>query len=117
MIALGSHACAVLGNDEKLQKQLQNAGERVGERVWPLPLWPEHKKQIRGNTGDLTNTGGREAGCITAAALLSHFVGETRWAHLDIAGNEETGRDLAYCVKGATGFGVRLIVETLRTWR
>jgi len=96
---------------------VQDAGDRAHERAWPLPLWPAHQRQIRGDIGDLKNTGGREAGSITAAALLSHFVGEARWAHLDIAGNEMTTRDQPYCPKGATGFGVRLLVELLRHWR
>jgi leucyl aminopeptidase len=117
VIALGSHCCAVIGNDDKLSRALQDAGDRAHERAWPLPLWPEHKRQIKGDVGDLKNTGGREAGSITAAALLSHFVGETRWAHLDIAGNEMASRDQPYCPKGATGFGVRLLVELLRHWR
>ena len=117
IVALGKHACAVLGNDEGLVKRLRTAGDRCGERAWPLPLWDAYKEQIRGDVADLKNTGGRDAGTITAAALLSHFVGETRWAHLDIAGNESSSSDLPYCVRGATGFGARLLVELLRSWR
>jgi leucyl aminopeptidase len=117
VIALGSHCAGLLGNDEKLAERVRSAGERAHERVWPLPLWAEHKKQIQSHIADIKNTGGREAGTITAAAFLSHFVGEIPWVHLDIAatawanGGEPTG------VKGATGFGVRLLVELLRGWR
>ncbi len=116
VIALGSHCCAVLGNDDELIDRVRAAGDRAHERAWPLPLWEEHKRQIRGDVGDLKNTGGREAGSSSAAALLSYFVGDTPWAHLDIAGNEmASGSDIA--VKGATGFGVRLLLELLRSWR
>ncbi len=117
VIALGSACCAVMGNDEALATKIRAAGDRCRERVWPLPLWDEHKKAIRGDVGDIKNTGGREAGTSTAGAFLSHFVGETPWAHLDIAGTAWTNSSQPYCVKGATGFGVRLLVELLRQWK
>ena len=117
IVALGTHCCAVMGNDERLIRRVRDAGDRAHERAWPLPLWDEYKRQIRGDTGDLKNTGGREAGSITAAALLSHFVGDVPWAHLDIAGNEFSSRNGPLGSKGATGFGVRLLVELLRSWR
>jgi leucyl aminopeptidase len=117
VIALGGVCCAVMGSDEKLIRQIRDAGDRAHERAWPLPLWEEHQAAIKGAVGDLKNTGGRAAGSSTAGALLSHFVGDTPWAHLDIAGNERTENGSAYCVKGATGFGVRLLLELLRNWR
>jgi len=117
IVALGNHCCAVMGNDEGLIERVRAAGDRAHERAWPLPLWDEYKEQIRGEVGDLKNTGGRDGGSITAGALLSYFVGEIPWAHLDIAGNESTPRDLPYCPRGATGFGVRLLVELLREWK
>jgi leucyl aminopeptidase len=106
-----------MGNDEGLIKKLRDAGDRAHERAWPLPLWDEHKKQIAGTVGDIKNTGGREAGTSTAGAFLSHFVGDIPWAHLDIAGTAWTNSNQAYCVKGATGFGVRLLLEALRSWK
>jgi leucyl aminopeptidase len=117
VIALGSHCAGVMGNDEKLIDRVQAAGKRAHERAWPLPLWDEHKKQIRSHIADIKNTGGREAGTLTAAAFLSHFVGETPWAHLDIAGTAWANDAGSTGVKGATGFGVRLLVELLRGWR
>ncbi|MFQ5514661.1 MAG: leucyl aminopeptidase [Myxococcota bacterium] len=116
VIALGSACCGLFGNDDRLIRRIREAGERSHERAWPLPLWDEHKKQIKGDVGDIKNTAGREAGPSTAAAFLSHFVGETPWAHLDIAGTAWTNRSRPYCVKGATGFGVRLLLELLRSW-
>ncbi len=65
---------------------------------------------------DLKSAAGRHAGSITAAALLSYFVGETPWAHLDIAGNELSNGDEPIATKGASGFGVRLLLELLRSW-
>ena len=117
VVALGEVACAVLGSDEKLADKLRAAGEATHERVWPLPLWDEHKNAIKGTFGDILNTGGRNGGVSTAAAFLSHFVGETPWAHLDIAGTAWTTKDMPYYVKGATGFGVRLLIEMLRGWK
>jgi leucyl aminopeptidase len=117
LVALGDVACAVLGNDEKLADKVRAAGEVTHERAWPLPLWDEHKTAIKGTVGDIVNTGGRNGGVSTAAAFLSHFVGETPWAHLDIAGVAWTTKETPYYAKGATGFGVRLLVELARNWK
>jgi len=117
LVALGDACCAVLGNDEKLADKVRAAGETTHERAWPLPLWDEHKTAIKGTVGDIVNTGGRNAGTSTAAAFLSHFVGETPWAHLDIAGVAWTTKEMPYYAKGATGFGVRLLVELARNWK
>ena len=117
LVALGDVACAVLGNDEKLIGRLRSAADATHERAWPLPLWEEHKTAIKGTVGDIVNTGGRNGGVSTAAAFLSHFVGETPWAHLDIAGTAWTTKETAYYAKGATGFGVRLLIELVRQWK
>ena len=117
VVALGEVACAVLGNDEKLIAKVQAAASATHERAWPLPLWEEHKTAIKGTVGDILNTGGRNGGVSTAAAFLSHFVGETPWAHLDIAGTAWTTKEMPYYAKGATGFGVRLLVELARRWK
>jgi len=114
IIALGSQASAILGNDEPLIRSLIRAGEASGERLWQLPLWDEYAKQLKSDIADLKNTGGRPAGTITAAAFLQAFVKGCPWAHLDIAGTawEEKGRP---CVpKGGSGVGVRLLIEWLR---
>jgi leucyl aminopeptidase len=117
VVALGDACCAVLGNDEKLAQKVRDAGDATHERAWPLPLWDEHKNAIKGTFGDIVNTGGRNAGVSTAAAFLSHFVGETPWAHLDIAGTAWTTKETPYYAKGATGFGVRLLVDLARNWK
>ena len=114
MVAFGPWATAALGNDEKLLEALRAAGQSCGERVWPMPLLPEHRRAMASTVADLKNSGGREAGMSTAAAFLKDFVGRTRWAHLDIAGSGWTAKRSAYHRGGATGVGVRLLLQLLR---
>ena len=95
---------------------MRSAGEATGERLWPLPLWQDYKDKIKSDIADIKNTGGREAGTITGAAFLEKYVGKIPWAHLDIAGTAWTTEEQPYRAKGATGFGVRLLLETLTRW-
>jgi leucyl aminopeptidase len=115
VIALGYHAAAVLGNDQALIQELLAAGDSAGERCWQLPLWEEYKRQLRSPVADLSNVGGRPAGSITAAYFLSEFAGDTRWAHLDIAGTAYGAEPLPYQRKGGYGFPTRLLVEWVRS--
>jgi leucyl aminopeptidase len=116
-VALGNWASAVLGNNERLIEALRRAGEASGERVWPLPLWEEHREEMKGRVSDLKQTGGRNGGTITAAAFLSHFTEGVPWAHLDIAPTAHTDRPGPYQPHGATGVGVRLLLELLQGWK
>ncbi len=115
VVALGSPCAGLMGNDDRWVKAVQRAGESSGDRAWPLPLWDDYSKMMESHVANLKNVAGREAGAITAAAFLKHFVGEETWAHLDIAGTawETTGK--AWIPKGATGYGVRLLVDLART--
>ncbi len=113
VVALGNHAIGVLGNDEGLIGELKAAGEECGERAWQLPLWEEYYEQIKSDVADVKNTGGRPGGTITAAAFLSKFVGDSAWAHLDIASTDWSDRERAYIPKGATGVGARLLIQFL----
>jgi leucyl aminopeptidase len=115
IIALGHHAAAVIGNDDGLAAELIEAGDASGERCWQLPMWDEYKKQLESPTADLQNVGGRPGGSITAACFLSEFVGDTTWAHLDIAGTAYGEGKLSYQRKGALGFPTRLLVEWVRS--
>jgi leucyl aminopeptidase len=115
IIALGHHAAAVLGNDDDLVAELRAAGEASGERCWQLPLWKEYREQLDSTTADLQNVGGRPGGSITAAAFLSEFVGDSTWAHLDIAGTAWGEGKLPYQRKGGLGFPTRLLVEWVRS--
>jgi leucyl aminopeptidase len=114
VIALGHHAIAVLGTDEALIQSVRDAGDRGGERCWPLPLWSEYRKQLKSEVADMMNVGGRAGGTITAAWFLREFVGDVPWAHLDIAGTAYGTEPLPYQRKGAYGVPVRLLVEWLR---
>jgi leucyl aminopeptidase len=121
VIALGHHASGLFGNDEDLIETMLAAGNLSGERVWPLPLWPEYDEQIKSTIADIKNTGGRPAGAITAAWFLAHFVNGRPWLHLDIAGTAWTeggwGELPPYLTKEtATGVGVRLLVHFARLW-
>jgi leucyl aminopeptidase len=114
VIALGSTYAAVIANDDELAKAVARAGEESGELTWRLPLHPEFKALMKGTVADLSNLASkRKAGTITAASFLEEFVGETPWAHVDIAGTAwEVGRE--YTGNDASGFGVRLLVELAR---
>jgi leucyl aminopeptidase len=116
VIALGHHAMAVLGNDPGLVDEVRGAGDRSGERAWPLPLWKEYRTQLESPAADLMNVGGRPAGTITAAVFLSEFVGDVPWAHLDIAGTAYgDGGKLPYRRKGGYGVPTRLLIEWVRS--
>jgi len=120
VVALGSQASGLFGNDQTLIERVKRAAEASGERVWQLPLWKEYSEQIRSDVADMKNSGGRAAGAITAAAFLKNFVGTTPWVHLDIAGTAYTAEDgtkvKTYTPKGATGVGVRLLIKLLKDW-
>jgi leucyl aminopeptidase len=114
LMALGSTYAAVISNDDELSGEVEEAGARTGELVWRLPLHQEYKDLIKGTVGDLTNAAAkRKAGTIYAGSFLEEFVGETPWAHVDIAGTAwDVGRP--YTGNDASGFGVRLLVELAR---
>lgn len=110
VIALGKHACGLLGNDDALVQDLLAAGQDSGDRAWQLPLFDEYQEQLKSPFADMANIGGREAGTITAACFLSRFTKAYQWAHLDIAGTAWiSGGDN----KGATGRPVPLLMQYL----
>jgi leucyl aminopeptidase len=116
IVALGSTYAGLLSNDDELSGRLSEAGERSGEIVWRLPLHEEYAALIKGTYADLDNAPeGRKAGTIVGGEFLSNFVGETPWAHLDIAGSA-WDLDRAYVGKGASGYAVRLLVELARSY-
>ena len=115
VIALGHHASAVLGTDDALVEELRAAGDLSGERCWPLPIWSEYRRQLDSHTADLKNVGGRPAGTITAACFLREFVGDAKWAHLDIAGTAYGEGKLPYQRPGGYGSPTRLLIEWVRT--
>ena len=116
MVALGGWATGLFANHEKLSDIIEEAGRTTAERAWPMPLLQGHKDEIRSQVADIKNTGGRAGGASTAAAFLWHFAGDTPWVHLDIAGTGWTSKTGPYQPRGATGVGVRLLLEVLRDW-
>jgi len=117
VVALGNVNTGLMGNDDKLVAKVEEAGRLTSEKVWRLPLDDEYAEQIKSDIADVKNIGGRGAGTITAAKFLEKFVGDTAWAHLDIAGTAWSDKAKPYCPKGATGVGVRLLTQLARDWK
>jgi leucyl aminopeptidase len=117
VVALGHHATGMMGNNSELMQRLRSAGEKTYERVWELPLFDEYEKLIKSDIADVKNAGGRWAGAITAGWFLKKFIGDYKWAHLDIAGTAILEENTDYTSKGGSGVGVRLLTEFLREWK
>lgn len=113
VVALGEERAGLIANDDRLAERLLAAAARSAEPIWRLPLGAEYRKAIAGVIADLKNTGGRWGGASTAAEFLRSFVGDEKWAHLDIAGPcfKETGKP-----GGATGFGTALLIDFLASF-
>lgn len=116
-VALGNYCSALFVNREELRAPLEDIGRTSGDYVWNLPLWDEYLEEIKGTFGDIANIGkgDRYGGAIHGAKFLEQFVGNTAWAHLDIA-PRMTSIDSEYLAKGATGVGVRYIVELAKQY-
>jgi leucyl aminopeptidase len=116
VVALGSTYAGLMSNDESWAGEVESAGDRTGEIVWRLPLHREYADMIKGRYGQIVNTTAkREATALTAGEFLHHFAGDLPWAHLDIAGTAYDVRRPYFADKGATGFGVRLLVDLVRS--
>jgi len=116
IIALGANVAALIGNNKQLIDRLRKLSDKMGEKMWELPLYDEYHEQIRSHYADIKNIGGRPGGAITAAAFLSNFVNDVPWVHIDIAGTawtQEGTHEKSYNHRGATGFGVRTLVKLL----
>jgi leucyl aminopeptidase len=116
VVALGKGmAGGLFTNNDELRDRLMGAASATQERLWPLPLWDDYKKAIESDVADIKNSGGRMGGVATSAIFLKQFT-DYPWAHLDIAGMALGEKDEGYLTKGATGFGVRLLLELLHNW-
>jgi leucyl aminopeptidase len=113
-IALGLKIAGLWGNDEAAVQRVEAAARFAGEKVWEMPLETEYRSMIDSDVADMTNTAERPAGAITAALLLSEFVSDQPWVHLDIAGPARSAKDEHYLTKGGSGFGVRTLVALAR---
>jgi leucyl aminopeptidase len=116
MVALGPGCTGVMGNDERLTRRLLKAAEAAGEKLWPLPLYPEYREHIRSEVADVKNSGIRYGGAITAGLFLQEFVDpKIPWAHLDIAGPAYFENGYGYAPRGATGHPVRTLLQFLHS--
>ncbi len=111
VVALGNKMSGMFCNDEQLAQDIIAAGKRAGEKFWPMPLDDDYAEQIESDIADIKQSGGRPASSVTAAKILENFVGDARWAHLDIAGTFLSDSQKPYQEKGATGFAVRTLAE------
>ena len=107
---------APLSEVPELGKRLLDAAEKAGERLWPMPLYPEFEEQIRSDVALIKNSGGRLGGACTGAAFLKTFAENTPWAHLDIAYMSNRPKDRPELARGATGFGLRTLVALIESW-
>ena len=118
IVALGTNVAAIVSNDEKLTKKINESSKRTTEEIWELPLNQDYMDMIKSDVADMKNVGiGRAAGTITAAAFLKNAIEKTPWTHIDIAGvawTQGSTKEKSYNPKGATGFGVRLILDYLQ---
>ncbi len=118
IVGLGHHYSGIMGNDDELVGRLIAAGERAGEPLWRLPLGKEYRKQLDSKVADIRNVGKKkDAGTITAAVFLQEFVGDTPWAHIDIAGTAWDFTEKSYVPAGPSGIGVRTFLTLVREWR
>ncbi len=114
VVALGKTMAGVMGNSNGLFNELQSAADRAGEKIWRLPIGDDQRELMKSDFADIVNSGPREAHPLHGGAFLSYFVPQDNsvpWMHLDIAGVADTEKELPYYAKGATGWGVRTLVE------
>jgi len=116
-VALGNNVAAVMGNDRSTISKLIVSGTKTYERLWELPMFDDYFDLMKSDHADvknvISNQPGNPAGTITGAVFLSHFIEDTNWAHIDIAGTAWCSSDEGYTSKGSTGFGVRLLTQFL----
>ena len=117
VVALGPKIGGIMTNHEPWAQQVRAAADRVGERLWPLPLPADYRKLLDSEIADMKNVGGSYGGAVTAGLFLAEFVGSTPWAHLDIAGPARSDSDDGYYTRGGTGYGTRTIIELAQSFR
>ena len=111
MVALGTQASGIMGNDEEFVKTLIDTAKRSGERFWQLPLWEEYFDGLKSDVADMKNSGNRWGGASAAGVFLQKFVKDVKWAHIDIAGTAFLDKPQKEFISGATGAGVRTMLK------
>jgi leucyl aminopeptidase len=115
VVALGEKIAGLFTCDDELADMVMQSSKKTGERIWRMPLPDDYKELLKSDTADISNMSStRWGGAITAALFLSEFVGDTRWAHIDIAGPASIKKGHDYCDAGGTGFGVRLFCDLIQ---
>jgi len=121
IVALGTNVAGIVSNNSKLTSKVMSSSTKTSEEVWELPLNDDYMDMVKSKVADIRNIGmGRAAGTITAAAFLANSVGNVPWVHFDIAGTawiQPSTKNKSYNANGATGFGVRLVVDYLMNQR
>lgn len=111
VVALGKITTGLFGTPDAWVEEVRRVAEREGDRAWPMPIFEEYQDQLKSEIADMTNTGGRPAGAITAALFIKEFSGGLPWVHMDIAGTAWSEEARPYQAKGATGVAVRTLAE------
>jgi len=110
-IALGPGATGFMANDDRLANAISQAGDESGELMWRFPLIDEYQEGLKSNVADIKNTGNRNGGAISAAKFLHFFAEDTPWAHIDMAGTDDSDKDKGIYVKGSTGIPTRTLIN------
>ncbi|MDO8519955.1 MAG: aminopeptidase, partial [Deltaproteobacteria bacterium] len=113
LVALGERISGIMGNDPDLVSALIHAGKKTGEKIWELPLADDYKDELKSPIADLKNIGGNWGGTINGGLFIQEFVGNNKWAHIDIAGPSWTDKPREYESRGGTGVMVRTFYEFL----
>jgi leucyl aminopeptidase len=111
VVALGKITSGLFGTPDAWVEEVRRVADRAGDRVWPMPVFDEYRDQLKSEIADMSNTGGRPAGSITAALFLKEFTGGLPWVHMDIAGTAWAEDARPFMPKGATGVAVRTLAE------
>lgn len=114
VVALGHYVTGAFGDDDPLMYEVLEAGRAAGEELWRMPIHELQKDALHSDIADIKNSGERYGGAINAAHFLKEFAGKSPWVHLDIAGPSQSPKERGYHGKGATGAGVRTLVELVR---
>ena len=118
IVSLGKEYAGLFSNNDKLCEQIIQAGQKVSEKSWRMPMEEAYNKQLASHIADMKNIGGAFGGSITAACFLNRFIkNNTPWAHLDIAGKAWSDNSVTSVPKGATGYGVRLLNQVIDDWQ
>ena len=111
MVALGTQAAGIMGNNDEFVKKLIATANSAGERFWELPMWEDYGSSLKSSIADMKNTGSRYGGASTAGVFLKKFVSNPCWAHIDIAGVAYMEKAQKEFIEGGTGAGVRTLVK------